>query len=113
MACPMKKHQTNEMRMFEKIQNPREIRLRLNLNQQDFWGQIGVTQSGGSRYESGRNMPKPVRELLRLVHVDRVDLKKINRGDVALISYLKSQPALYRRLKTEASTRAPARRGRR
>jgi transcriptional regulator with XRE-family HTH domain len=96
--------------MFEKIQNPREIRLRLNLNQQEFWGQIGVTQSGGSRYESGRNMPKPVRELLRLVHVDQVDLKKINRNDVALITYLKAaQPALYRRLKTEASTRSPAR----
>ena len=93
--------------MFEKIRNPREIRLRLSLNQQEFWGQIGVTQSGGSRYESGRNMPKPVRELLRLVHVDQIDLKKINRGDVALISYLKSaQPALYRRLKTEAGTRS-------
>jgi len=102
------------MKMFEKIQNPRAIRLRLNLNQQEFWGQIGVTQSGGSRYESGRNMPKPVRELLRLVHVDQIDLKKINRGDVALISYLKSaQPALYRRLKTEAGTRIPRRRGRR
>jgi len=100
-----------EMNMFEKIQNPREIRLRLNLNQQEFWGQIGVTQSGGSRYESGRNMPKPVRELLRLVHVDQIDLKKINRGDVALISYLKSaQPALYRRLKTEAGTRGRRRR---
>jgi hypothetical protein len=106
-------HKTKETRetiMFEKIQNPREIRLRLNLNQQEFWGQIGVTQSGGSRYESGRNMPKPVRELLRLVHVDQVDLKKINRNDVALITYLKAaQPALYRKLKTEASTRAPAR----
>ncbi len=103
-----------EMRMFEKIQNPREIRLRLNLNQQEFWGQIGVTQSGGSRYESGRNMPKPVRELLRLVHVDQIDLKKINKGDVALISYLKlTQPALYRRLKSEVSTRAPRRRARR
>ena len=103
-----------EMTMFEKIQNPREIRVRLNLNQQEFWGQIGVTQSGGSRYESGRNMPKPVRELLRLVHVDQVDLKRINRGDIALISYLKSaQPALYRRLKTEASTRIPRRRGHR
>jgi DNA-binding transcriptional regulator YiaG len=102
--------ETRETTMFEKIQNPREIRLRLNLNQQEFWGQIGVTQSGGSRYESGRNMPKPVRELLRLVHVDQVDLKKINRNDVALISYLKAaQPALYRRLKTEASTRSPAR----
>ena len=103
-----------EMKMFEKIQNPREIRLRLNLNQQEFWGQIGVTQSGGSRYESGRNMPKPVRELLRLVHVDQIDLKKINKGDVALISYLKlTQPALYRRLKSEVSTRAPRRRTRR
>ncbi len=66
--------------MFEKIQNPREIRLRLNLNQQEFWGQIGVTQSGGSRYESGRNMPKPVRELLRLVHVDQVDSEENQPG---------------------------------
>jgi len=99
--------------MFEKIRNPREIRVRLNLNQQEFWGQIGVTQSGGSRYESGRNMPKPVRELLRLVHVDQIDLKKIKRGDIALISYLKTaQPALYRRLKSEASTSLARRRGR-
>ena len=36
------------------------------MNQQEFWGRIGVTQSGGSRYESGRNMPKPVQELLRV-----------------------------------------------
>jgi transcriptional regulator with XRE-family HTH domain len=92
------------MKMFEKIRNPREIRLRLGLNQQEFWGAIGVTQSGGSRYESGRNMPKPVRELLRLVHIDRIDLKKINRSDIAVISYLKSEePALYRRLKTDAA----------
>ncbi len=49
--------------------NPREIRRRLGLNQEEFWTRIGVTQSGGSRYESGRSMPKPVRELLRLVHV--------------------------------------------
>jgi hypothetical protein len=46
--------------------------------------------------------------------VDQVDLKKINKGDVALISYLKlSQPALYRRLKSEASTRGTRRRTRR
>ena len=50
--------------------DPREIRRKLGLNQQQFWSKIGVTQSGGSRYESGRNMPRPVRELLRLVHVD-------------------------------------------
>ena len=38
---------------------PREIRRKLGLNQQQFWSKIGVTQSGGSRYESGRNMPRP------------------------------------------------------
>jgi transcriptional regulator with XRE-family HTH domain len=103
-----------EMKMFDKIQNPREIRLRLGMNQQEFWGRIGVTQSGGSRYESGRNMPKPVRELLRVVHLDQIDLKKINRSDVAVLSYLKSsEPALYRRLRTEASGHRGPRRGRR
>ena len=53
------------MKTFQNIDNIRDIRKKLGLNQQEFWSQIGVTQSGGSRYESGRNMPKPVRELLR------------------------------------------------
>ena len=43
------------MKQTEKMLNPREIRHRLGLNQQEFWGRIGVTQSGGSRYESGRD----------------------------------------------------------
>ena len=37
-----------------------------NLNQKDFWSRYGVTQSGGSRYESGRNIPKPLAILLWL-----------------------------------------------
>ncbi|MFC2306590.1 MAG: helix-turn-helix domain-containing protein, partial [Neisseria elongata] len=63
------------MSSFPQITNIREIRKKLGLNQNEFWSKIGVTQSGGSRYESGRNMPKPVRELLRLVHIERVDLE--------------------------------------
>jgi transcriptional regulator with XRE-family HTH domain len=103
-----------EMKMLAKIQNPRGIRRRLGMNQQEFWGRIGVTQSGGSRYESGRNMPKPVQALLRVVHVDQIDLKKLNKNDLAVISYLKTaEPALYRRLKTEASSHVSRRRARR
>ena len=30
------------------------IRQKLGLNQQQFWARLGVTQSGGSRYENGR-----------------------------------------------------------
>jgi DNA-binding transcriptional regulator YiaG len=62
------------VKTIEKV-DAREIRRKLGLNQQQFWSTLGVTQSGGSRYESGRNMPKPVRELLRLVHVEQVDIK--------------------------------------
>src|SRR5512138_233857 len=88
------------MKLFERVLNPREIRRRLGMNQEQFWTQIGVTQSGGSRYESGREMPKPVRELLRLVHVEQVDLSQVKRADFEIINYLKtSHPDLYRALR--------------
>ena len=88
------------MKPFERISNPREIRRKLRLNQQEFWSRIGVTQSGGSRYESGRTMPKPVRQLLRLVHVEQIDLSQVKRVDFEIISYLKeSHPDLYRSLR--------------
>lgn len=78
----------------------RDIRRKLGLNQQQFWNKIGVTQSGGSRYESGRNMPKPVKELLRLVHVEQIDLNKIKREDVEIVEFLKSNHNdLYKEIK--------------
>lgn len=44
------------------------LRRRLNMNQSQFWNRLGVTQSGGSRYESGRNIPKPVQQLLLIAY---------------------------------------------
>lgn len=44
------------------------LRLKLNMNQTQFWGKLGVTQSGGSRYESERNVPRPVQILLNLAY---------------------------------------------
>jgi len=94
-----------KMKASNKLSNPRHIRHRLGLNQQEFWGRIGVTQSGGSRYESGRTMPKPVQELLRLVHLDQIDVRKITRGDFQVISYLKSsEPGLYKKLRLQATS---------
>ena len=40
------------------------IRSKLGASQTEFWGPIGVTQSGGSRYESGRNIPRPTQLVL-------------------------------------------------
>ena len=91
------------MKPFERITNPREIRRRLRLNQQDFWSQVGVTQSGGSRYESGRAIPRPVRELLRLVHIEGITLEQAKGTDFEVATYLRhSNPRLYRSLKKAA-----------
>ena len=88
------------MKILDRVLNPREIRRRLGMNQEQFWTQIGVTQSGGSRYESGREMPRPVKELLRLVHVEQIDLSQVKRIDFEIISYLQeSHPDLYRSLR--------------
>ena len=96
------------MGFFDKF-DPKDIRQRLGLNQDEFWTKIGVTQSGGSRYESGREMPKPVRELLRLVLVEQIDLEKVRREDFEVLEYLKAtQPDLYKKLRRAAARSLPA-----
>lgn len=52
----------------------RELREDLNMSQSEFWGQFGMTQSGGSRYESGRVIPKPIRTLIFMKHVARIEI---------------------------------------
>jgi transcriptional regulator with XRE-family HTH domain len=44
------------------------LRKSLKLNQYEFWHRVGVTQSGGSRYEGNRRIPLPVRLLLQLAY---------------------------------------------
>lgn len=78
----------------------REIRRKLGMNQQQFWSKLGVTQSGGSRYESGRNIPRPVQQLLRLVHVEQIDISKIRREDFEVVEFLKAtEPEKFKNLK--------------
>lgn len=55
----------------------RATRERLKLSQQAFWSRIGITQSGGSRYESGRRIPKTVQSLIDLVYSPYQDARKL------------------------------------
>lgn len=48
--------------------NVMALRKSLGLNQTQFWTRLGVTQSAGSRYESGRTLPAPMALLVRLVY---------------------------------------------
>ena len=48
-------------------------------------------------------MPKPVRELLRLVHIEGVELSRAKGEDLEVVAYLKrSNPRLYKTLKKAA-----------
>ncbi len=96
------------MKKMEKI-DAREIRRKQGMNQQQFWSKLGVTQSGGSRYESGRNMPRPVQHLLRLVHVEQIDIQKVRRDDFEVIEFLKAKNGeLLKDLKKQAKEYAKA-----
>lgn len=49
-----------------------EYRRLSGMNQSVFWSRLGVTQSGGSRYESGRSLPWPVAMLLWLTETGAI-----------------------------------------
>lgn len=53
----------------------KSARLALGLNQSEFWSRVFVTQSGGSRYENERSVPKPVQALLVLAYGDLDEAK--------------------------------------
>lgn len=44
------------------------MRKKAGTNQSVFWARVGIGQSAGSRYESGRNIPRPVQMLLRIAY---------------------------------------------
>lgn len=68
------------------LKDLRAYRESLRENQSEFWGRFGVTQSGGSRYESGRRVPRPIGMLIHLFFTERINdlvlreaLKKVSK----------------------------------
>ena len=55
----------------------RRLRIRKRESQEKFWSRFGVTQSSGSRFETGLAIPAPVAILLRL-YING----KLNDGDL-------------------------------
>lgn len=52
------------------------MRKKLNINQSEFWSRVGLGQSAGSRYESGRNIPRPVQMLLGIAYGTKAQAAK-------------------------------------
>lgn len=60
--------------------NMADYRKSYGLNQSDFWKRFGITQSGGSRYEAGRNVPNPVKLLLALNELGIVTEESLDKA---------------------------------
>lgn len=83
----------------------KSIRIRLGMNQTEFWSPLGVTQSGGSRYENGRPMPLALRALLEMTYIKQIDFDKIHQRDLLIMNYLKkAQPELHKELGKQAKS---------
>jgi hypothetical protein len=57
----------------------------LGINQSDFWSRVLVTQSGGSRYESGnRKIPRAVQLILHFAYAPEAQVQ-------AMLNHLRRQ----------------------
>ena len=75
---------------------PKELRLKLGLTQSDFWSPVGISQSGGSRYESGRKLPAATSALLHLVHIEGLNINQLNGDDFRVGKHFReTNPAGY------------------
>lgn len=74
-------HVNSAMQMPMPVRAPhvdlRQFRISKRESQEKFWGRFGVTQSSGSRFETGLAIPAPVAILLKL-YVNG----KLNDGDL-------------------------------
>lgn len=59
-------HAPKLLRMRQLLRDPQSLRKASGLNQTEFWRMYGVTQSAGSRYESGRTLGVPSQILMVL-----------------------------------------------
>lgn len=48
------------------LADTQQVRKGRGENQAEFWSRFGVTQSGGSRYEHGRAIPRPLSMLMAM-----------------------------------------------
>lgn len=73
------------------------LRQKVGETQKAFWNEIGITQSGGCRYENGAPIPKPVRTLVFLKHVAGIKIDATSEDGAS---------AMVRLGKLQASERA-------
>jgi transcriptional regulator with XRE-family HTH domain len=68
------------------------LRERAGMRQKAFWASLGLTQSGGSRYEQGQTIPRSIRILMFAMYVAGVNVDATTEeGAAELIRLAKLQ----------------------
>lgn len=67
----------------------KSARTAIGLNQTEFWRHVFVAQSGGSRYENDRTVPKPVQALLIMAYGTEDEAK-------AMFTHLRKNPKVMK-----------------
>lgn len=61
----------------------KQLREQANKTQKEFWTSLGLTQSGGSRYEKDNPIPKPIRILIFAMYVTELKIDATTPAGVA------------------------------
>lgn len=69
-------------------------RHRRGMNQTEFWALYGATQSAGSRYETGRGIPRPMMVLFALEEMGAIDAELLERACVRVDRALRQQQGI-------------------
>lgn len=73
------------------------LREQANLTQKAFWNSVGLTQSGGCRYEQGQSIPRPIRILIYTIYAAGIRIDATSEAGTS---------ELQRLAKLQASERA-------
>lgn len=64
------------------------LREQAGMTQKSFWNSLGLTQSGGSRYEQGHPLPRPIRILIYTMYVAGLRVDASSKDGVDRLSRL-------------------------
>lgn len=81
MGAKLKLCESGEQGKYTRRESLREYRKSRHENQEQFWSRFGVTQSRGSRFEKGTEIPSPVAILLRLYFDGKITDGDLRRSE--------------------------------
>lgn len=86
MTTTIKLNKRQVTKLKAALADPKALRKEASENQSAFWSRFGVTQSGGSRYESGRDIPTSTQMLMALAQLEWITKEQLEAVRAAVMA---------------------------